>query len=84
MEEENINFGKKLILGGFVYLRSYCKNGSCYWDCNRLRQGECTARAITTDTHPGDPVIVTRGPTQSPHQHPPNREEAEAEKVIQR
>lgn len=62
---------KKLLLDGFVYLRSRPRGPKTYWDCNRLRRGECTARAVTT-MH-GDEIIVLRN---SSHTHPPNQEES--------
>lgn len=40
---------KKLLLEGFIYLKSKSQKNKTYWDCKRLRAGECKARAITTD-----------------------------------
>ena len=49
---------------------------TCYWDCQKLRQKLCTARKVTVGE--GDNVEVTKS---SPHDHPPDREVAEAEVV---
>lgn len=73
---------KKLLLDGYIYLKSKTHKGKTYWDCKRVRQRECTARAITMQVR--EEVVVLKGPRLSPHQHPPNREEAEAENVIRR
>lgn len=74
-----VNLGTKLLFEGYVYLRSRQANGKTYWDCNRLRKKECKARAITVAD--GETTIVLKGPTESPHEHAPDREEAEAEIV---
>ena len=74
---------KKLCLEGYVYLRSRRAKGKTYWDCRRVRGGECNARAITNDRLPGEELTVLRGPADSQHSHPPNQEECAAETVTQ-
>lgn len=74
---------KKLCLDGYVYLRSRRAKGKTYWDCRRVRSGECNARAITNDPLPEEELTVLRGPAESQHSHPPNREECAAETVTQ-
>lgn len=71
--------GKRLFLEGFVYVRSKADGHRTYWDCNKVRNKECKARAITVFV--GENVVVEKGPDVSQHAHPPNREEAEAEKI---
>lgn len=77
--------GKKLLYEGFIYLRSKKRGAKTYWDCNRLRRGQCSARAITTMR--GDEVIVRVTSSNkldpddpdeffSVHQHPPSHEES--------
>ena len=39
----------KLLLDGYIYVKSRSQKGRTYWDCRRLRRRECTARAVTTD-----------------------------------
>jgi len=46
-----------------------------YWDCQKLRQKKCTARAITNDPKLGQAVVLYEGPTEWQLDHPPNREE---------
>ncbi|KAL7299220.1 hypothetical protein TKK_0007815 [Trichogramma kaykai] len=72
--------GKKLLVDGYVYLRSQQAKGRTYWDCNRLRAKECDARAITTGDS-DETLVVLQGPAQKPHPHPPDVEECSAEKV---
>lgn len=79
MDNEPRVIGSKLVLNGYVYLRSKndLRAGKTYWDCNRLRRKECNARAITSY---GDEVpVIFKEPTN--HSHAPNREETEAEVV---
>lgn len=68
---------KKLLYEGFIYLRSRVRGRKTYWDCNRLRCGECCARAVTTLQ--GEEVLVlkvsSREGNDYPHSHPPNQEE---------
>lgn len=73
--------GKKLLVDGYVYLRSSVTEEKIYWDCNRVRNGHCTARAITNNpTLPTD-VIVLKGPSESKHTHAPNQEEVKAQEI---
>ncbi|XP_054734051.1 uncharacterized protein LOC129241637 [Anastrepha obliqua] len=54
-----------------------------YWDCNRLRKGGCSAKAVTVMN--SEDVIILRGPAQSKHDiHPPNREDGETEVIVDR
>lgn len=54
---------------------------STYWDCLRVRDKECRARAVTSTNHLGE-LIVIKGPAQSAHRHAPNPDEVEAETGI--
>lgn len=47
-----------------------------YWDCIKLRQQECRARAITSGE--GEYVVMVKDPD---HDHAPDREVAEAERI---
>ena len=76
-------YDKKLTIDGFLYLRSKSKKDKTYWDCKRLRLKECKARAITGEFASGD-IMVLKGPRESPHSHPPNREECEVENFLHR
>lgn len=67
----------KLHLGGYIYYKSRGRNEKTYWDCRKTKRKECSARAITV-------INVLRGPNESEHSHPPDREEVAAEKVTQR
>lgn len=75
----------KLIIDGYVYIKS--KNEKrlqrTYWDCNRLRNKECSARAITSLANLGEHPVVFKGPVESKHSHPSNLEECGAEKLKQ-
>ena len=73
--------GNKLLLDGFVYYRSRRAKGRQYWDCNRVRAKECTARAVTNDPGPNEQLVIFKGPSVSSHQHPPNVEEGRALKI---
>jgi hypothetical protein len=66
---------------GFIYIRSQKSKGRVYWDCRKVRSGECKGRAITTEPNEDQEVVVLKGPKESPHTHPPNREEAAADVV---
>lgn len=69
----------KLYLHGYIYLRSRDQHGKIYWDCDRVRAKDCRARAITPQE--GVVIIIHRGPDESPHDHPPDREAAETDIV---
>lgn len=72
---------KKLLLDGYVYLRSRIVKEKIYWDCRLVRGGTCSARAITINPASPADVVVLKGPTESKHSHPPNEEELQAEKI---
>lgn len=73
----------KLLVDGYVYVRSRVRGNRAYWDCQRTKMKQCTARAVSNNPKPGEDVVIYRGPTVSVHSHPPNREEAAAIKVTQ-
>ena len=73
--------GKKLLLEGFVYLRSRVTEAKIYWDCSRVRSGQCSARAITNNPAVPVNVVVFKGPDASKHSHAPNQEEVKVEKI---
>lgn len=76
-EERPVIIGAKLLHRGFIYNRSRLgTQGKQYWDCQKLRTKECRARAISSGY--GDHVVLTQDPV---HDHPPDRELAEAERV---
>ena len=68
----------KMYLGGYIYLQSRVAKGRVYWDCRKLRGGECKARAVTSDPTDGEPVEVYKGVPELDHSHPPNQEETAA------
>lgn len=84
MENENHPAEKlserRLHVGGYMYIKSFERKGSTYWDCIRVRDKTCRARAVTSLDHQ-DNILVDKGPAQSAHQHPPNPEEVEAERI---
>lgn len=69
----------RLFLNGYVYVRSKKVGNTTHWDCNRVRNGTCKARAHTVFVD--GKLVVTQGPDVSKHSHVPNREEAESEKI---
>ena len=70
----------RLFVDGYMYCRGKKPVGNTnYWECKKLRSKECTARAITSTTN--GVVTVLKGPNESQHSHPPNREVNEAEKI---
>lgn len=71
---------RRLDIGGYLYIKSFDRNGSTYWDCHKVREKVCKARAITSNADENG-LIVVKGPEQSPHSHPPNREFVEAERI---
>ena len=72
--------GKKLLSAGFVYLRSKIENGKIYWECQKLRHGECRVRVITIDTLNGEIIFHKRAKDED-HTHFPNQEQCEAEEA---
>ncbi|KAJ8681367.1 hypothetical protein QAD02_017154 [Eretmocerus hayati] len=77
--------GNLLIIDGHVYYESKSSNRRAYWECRRIRKGECQARAITTEILPGVEanVIVIKNPGLEGHSHSPDQEASEAE-IIQK
>jgi len=75
--------GPKLCVCGYTYLKFKVpiQKKSVYWECEFLRSGACDARATTDETSFGLKLI--RGPLQQPHNHPPNVDAAEAERMRQ-
>lgn len=70
---------RRIAIDGFLYSRSRQAGGKTYWDCKKLRDRECKARAVTRLID--GVVTVEKGPDQSRHSHPPSREEVEAERI---
>lgn len=73
----------KLHLDGYIYYKSRVRNEKTYWDCRKTKRKECTARAVTIVNVSDGNIEVLKGPTDSSHSHPPDREEVAAEKLIQ-
>lgn len=73
----------RLVINGFLYFRSKEDEASnkIYWDCRRVRDNECKARAITSFSKPGSDFTILKGPRESLHEHLANPEEAEAEEI---
>ena len=79
-DEPEIVNDTRLFLGGHIYVRSKLPvNSRVYWECVKLRNKECTGRAIT-EVRNGI-ITVLKGPDESKHSHPPNREVEAAEKI---
>ena len=75
MDGKTVIYEKTLIMNGFVYARSGLpKKSNTYWECRYLRRKECTARVTTTIVN--NEIVVLR---ETDHDHPPNKEEAQAE-----
>ncbi len=71
-----------LIIIEFVYLHCRQCGIGTYWDCQKVRAGECTARAITAAATTEKGIVVIRGPIESSHTHPPSQEQCKAEEVL--
>lgn len=71
---------KRLHIGGYLYSRSFQRNGSTYWDCLKVRDKLCRARAVTSINGLNE-LMVERGPAQSEHSHAPTPDAVEAEKI---
>lgn len=71
---------KRLDIDGFMYVFSFDRKASTYWDCSKVRNKECKARAVTSVNHMNQ-LVVVKGPNESEHSHPPNRDAVEAEKI---
>ncbi|KAE8740703.1 hypothetical protein FOCC_FOCC013772 [Frankliniella occidentalis] len=67
--------GKKLLHSGFVYYRRDSRKGNTYWAC--VKKKECKATAVTTYSNGAVEVLKV-----GKHDHAPNREEVEAERVV--
>ncbi len=76
--------GSKLSIGGFIYLHCRQCGIRTYWDCQKVRDGECTARAITAAAAAEEGIVVIRGPVESSHTQPPGLEQHKAEEVLTR
>ena len=73
----------KMLLDGYVFNRSKPAGNTTYYKCRRVPRKECTATAVTKRAANGV-TIVTKGPRESPHEHPPDQEECQAEIVTDR
>ena len=75
----------KCAIDGYFYRknREEKRLSRAYWECNRLKTGECKARAITSLPNLAEQPIVYKGPEESKHTHPPNLEECRAENIKQ-
>lgn len=71
---------KRLGIDGFLYLYSFKRKESTYWDCTKVRTKECKARAVTSRNHRNE-ITVLKGPNESRHSHPPNRDQVTAEEI---
>ena len=78
-EPEVIN-ENRLFFDGYMYTRSKIIGSRTYWDCVKVRDKECHAREISVAA-PNGQITIAKGPDVCPHEHPPNREESEAEKT---
>lgn len=77
MDDTPTIIGAKMINKGYIYTRSkYGANNTTYWDCQKLRTKQCRSRAVSTVVNGG--VIITK---ETEHDHAPDREVAEAEKI---
>jgi len=76
--------GKKLIIDGFVYVKSRERGTRMYWDRQKVRPGECTAQAVTSlIKRPLDSITVLSGPTTSRLSHPPNQDAVKAQVIVE-
>ncbi|KAK3933016.1 FLYWCH-type zinc finger-containing protein 1 [Frankliniella fusca] len=72
---------KQLQFDRYIYYKVNSKNERTYWTCKRSKLKECKAKAITK-SGPDGRIIVVKSSEDSPHEHPPNREEGEAAKIV--
>ena len=72
--------GNKLHVEGYIYVKCRTRKGRTYWDCRRVRRGECRARAITDDPLDRTKITLIK---RTEHQHPPDRDECAAEEVVE-
>lgn len=69
--------GAKMINKGYIYTRSkFGGNNTTYWDCQKLRTKQCKSKAVSTMVN--EDLIITK---ETEHDHAPDRELAEAEKI---
>ncbi|KAJ8665095.1 hypothetical protein QAD02_006757 [Eretmocerus hayati] len=75
--------GKRLYIDGFLYVKNHkADNGKIHWECRRVRQGTCHARAVTSDPALDKNIVVFRGLEESSHSHAPSLADyEEAEKL---
>ena len=72
----------KLHMDGCVFLKSKTRNGRIYWDCRKVRGGECRARAVTAEAlSPEGEVIFYKRPKIEEHTHVGNEEECLADNL---
>lgn len=73
--------GNKLHVNGYIFYRSRLPvKGRTYWQCTRSKDGQCTSRCVTVFIN--NEVVFRKQPGE--HQHPPDRELAEADVVKHR
>ncbi len=68
----------KLIIDEFIYLRCRQCGIRTYWNCQKVRDGEYTARAITAAAATEEGVVIIRGLVESSHTHLPSQEQCKA------
>ncbi len=76
--------GSKLIIDGFIHLRCLQCGIRSYWDCQKVRDGECTATAITAAAAAEEGIVGIRGLVESSHTHSPSQKQSNAEEVLSR
>ncbi|XP_043461039.1 uncharacterized protein LOC122497804 [Leptopilina heterotoma] len=76
------NRSVRLSISGFLYCKhsSNSKLGRIYWNCKQ--KGECHARATTSSDL--ENLSLFKGPKESPHEHAPNRDAVDAERIVAR
>ena len=70
---------RRIAIDGYLYVYSREVSGTTYWDCKKVRDKVCKARACTKIID--GTVTVMKGPETSRHAHPPNHDEVAAEKI---
>lgn len=76
--------GTRLVIDGFTYTKSRQRGNRIYWDCEKVRARECTARAVTQSIkRPLDPIVVLSGPATSKHGHPANHDAVKAKALLE-
>ncbi len=74
--------GSKLIIDEFIDLHCRQCGIRTYWDCQKVRAGECTASAIPAAAATEEGIVVIRGPVKWSHTHPPSQKQCKAEEVL--